>query len=543
MTALAVRGRIDVVAGRPLGAVMAAFATPDHPLRSCFPYRHDRPDDWSAVAAARAGHALAPALGAELLAFHERLNASAASRAHVQALAAGRALCVVTGQQPSPLGGPLYSLHKTLSTVALARALAERLRVPVVPVFWNATEDDDFDEIAGSAWAGPDLAPHAMRLAREARQEGRLVGSLAAGLVAPVWRAARGAWAGLPGSARVSTLLDAAARAAERDGDLGDMVSALLLAAFADEGLVVLDPRLPAFRASAQPLYARYAERRVIVRDAVNEAGEALEAMGLPRGFLPAQTECAVFAIEGDHRRRVAPAEAEAAVRGDLALSPGAMLRPLVQDSVLPSLGLVAGPGEVNYLAQLADAARALEVPPTVVVPRFSATWLPAAAAAAAAAAGIPVEALVREPDAALAAFFAAGVPPELARSVAALRARTRAELEGLGAGARAFDASLPEFVHATAARIDWRLGRLENGLVKKARRRWKRENPAHAHFASYLRPHGKLQERTLAWLDPIARGGVAVEALGRERAAAHVDDLLAGRALAHEVLALGEDA
>jgi hypothetical protein len=108
---------------------------------------------------------------------------------------------------------------------------------------------------------------------------------------------------------------------------------------------------------------------------------------------------------------------------------------------------------------------------------------------------------------------------------------------------ARPNHASLPEFVRATLARVDWRLGRLEAGLVKKSRRRWKREHASHAHLASYLRPRGHLQERSLAWLDPIARGGVAVEAAARERAAAHVAALLAGRPLAHDVLALEEDA
>jgi hypothetical protein len=149
----------------------------------------------------------------------------------------------------------------------------------------------------------------------------------------------------------------------------------------------------------------------------------------------------------------------------------------------------------------------------------------------------------VRDPAAALAVFFGAGGPAELARQLAARRAPSRGALAGLGTMARAFDASLPEFVRATLARVDWRLGRLEAGLVKKSRRRWKREHASHAHLAAYLRPRGHLQERSLAWLDPIARGGVAVEAAARERAAAHVAALLAGRPLAHDVLALEEDA
>lgn len=544
MNALAVRGRLDLVADQPLGRTMAAFVRPGDPYRALFPRLFDDPAAWQQGAAARRGHVLPPGLGDELARLHERLGAGEASRANVSALAAGRALCVVAGQQPGPLGGPLYSLHKVHAAIALARALTRALDQPVVPVFWNATEDDDFDEIAGASWAGPELEPHHLALSRDAREEGRLVGSLPAGLAAPLWRAARGAWASLPGSARTARLLDTAARAAERDGDLGEVVSALFLAAFADDGLVVVDPRLPAFRAGARPLYARYLERRAIVRDGADLAGERAETLGEVRGFAPAQTEFALFAVTGDRRRRLAAHEGSGALADPAtALSPGALLRPIVQDFVLPALGLVAGPGEVAYLAQLPGAYEALEVPASIVVPRWSATWLPPPALAAAEAAGVPVEALVRDPDGALAAFFADGVPADLARDLAALRAQARATLDDLGMRARAFDASLPEYVRATAVRIDWRLGRLEAGLVRKARRRWKREHPAHAHLASYLRPHGRLQERTIAWLDPIARGGPVVEAIARERASAHVDDLLAGRPLAHDVLAVAEGA
>ena len=542
MTTTAVRGRFDLVAERPLGATMAAFATAGDPYRALFPDLYDDPAAWRRAAERRRGHALPPGLGAALVSFHERLGASEASRANARALAEGTAWCVVAGQQPSPLGGPLYSLHKTHAAVALAHSLTRTLGHPVVPVFWNATEDDDFDEIASASWAGPALEPHRLTLSRDAREAGRLVGSLPAGLAAPIWHAARGAWAALPGSARAARLLDTAARAAERDGDLGDVVSALFLAAFADDGLVVVDPRLPEFRAGARPLYARYAERRAVVRDGVDQAGDRAETLGHARGFSPAQTEFALFAVKEDHRRRLAPNEAAHALADSAtALSPGALLRPVAQDFVLPTLGLVAGPGEVAYLAQLAAAYDALEVVPSIVVPRWTATWLPPPALAAAEAAGVAVEDLVRDPDQALGAFFESGVPPELARDLHALREHARATLDGLAERARDFDRSLPEFTRATAARVDWRLGRLERGLVRKARRRWKREHPAHLHLASYLRPSGKLQERTLAWLDPVARGGVALEALARERAAAHAEALLAGQPLGHDVLAVAE--
>jgi hypothetical protein len=139
-----VRGRLALTGQAPLGAQLAAFVTAGTPFARLFPARYDAPDTWARLAAERrarfgSGPMLDPDFGQALVAEHRRLGASARSLAHVEALAEGRAFAIVAGQQPGPLGGPLYSWHKTWTAVALARALAARLDVPVVPVFWNAT--------------------------------------------------------------------------------------------------------------------------------------------------------------------------------------------------------------------------------------------------------------------------------------------------------------------------------------------------------------------------------------------------------------------
>src|SRR5256884_1846648 len=61
-------------------------------------------------------------------------------------LAAGEVLVVTTGQQPGLLTGPLYTVYKAFSAMALARRLARERRTPVVPVFWVAGDDHDFAE-------------------------------------------------------------------------------------------------------------------------------------------------------------------------------------------------------------------------------------------------------------------------------------------------------------------------------------------------------------------------------------------------------------
>src|SRR5207245_10116564 len=54
---------------------------------------------------------------------------------------------VVSGQQAGLFGGPLYTIYKALSAVKLADCLTQR-GVKAVPVFWIATEDHDFAEVA-----------------------------------------------------------------------------------------------------------------------------------------------------------------------------------------------------------------------------------------------------------------------------------------------------------------------------------------------------------------------------------------------------------
>ncbi len=86
-----------------------------------------------------------------------RTEAQARAR---DALAGGRACCVVTGQQAGLFGGPLYTIYKAASAIADAHALEAETSVPCVPVFWLQNEDHDFAEIAYCHVLGADGAVH-----------------------------------------------------------------------------------------------------------------------------------------------------------------------------------------------------------------------------------------------------------------------------------------------------------------------------------------------------------------------------------------------
>src|SRR5438552_12682575 len=89
--------------------------------------RSDSADDWLAR--------LAPAF-----------DATGKAKERLQRSSARRGVIITTGQQPGLFGGPIYTLSKALSALALADALQNMTGIPVAPVFWAATDDSDFRE-------------------------------------------------------------------------------------------------------------------------------------------------------------------------------------------------------------------------------------------------------------------------------------------------------------------------------------------------------------------------------------------------------------
>src|SRR5881397_1584334 len=87
-------------------------------------------------------------------------QASGKAKARLEAAGGGHGVVVTTGQQPGLFGGPIYTLSKALSALALADALQDATGIPVAPVFWAATDDTDFKEASStvvSVTGGPQL--------------------------------------------------------------------------------------------------------------------------------------------------------------------------------------------------------------------------------------------------------------------------------------------------------------------------------------------------------------------------------------------------
>ena len=124
-------------------------------------------------------------------------------------------------------------------------------------------------------------------------------------------------------------------------------------------------------------------------------AGETLASRGHQPQVVPQADSVSLFHLDGARRpirrqgdrfmigddARTGQALAEEAAATPARFSPNVLLRPIVQDTLFPTICYVAGPSELAYLGQLGGVYKQFGVPMPLMYPRASATLLDSAAA------------------------------------------------------------------------------------------------------------------------------------------------------------------
>ncbi len=311
------------------------------------------------------------AFSAELRNRHHALKASEASLANVGALAKG-APCVITGQQPSLLGGPLYCAWKLAGAVGLAASLSRELGREVVPVYWCGADDSDFEE-ARRAWLwNSESGAVRAELAKALARPGEMVGSISGAEIETVERNALRAMGANSHGELVKWF-----ETMEPSWDLGERSQALYLKLFAQAGLVVVDARSGRLRELGRELMTRYAQVRAEVASAVEKRGEALRRAGLSVALHPAAIHSGLFRVREGRREKLEPQEILPACEANDDLSPAVLLRPVLQDALLAPIAAVLGPSELHYHAQLAPVYEILAVEAASPALRPQLTFLP----------------------------------------------------------------------------------------------------------------------------------------------------------------------
>jgi bacillithiol biosynthesis cysteine-adding enzyme BshC len=469
----------------------------------------------------RAG--IAAALAAQLSARH----APEPARAAAARLADARAVVVATGQQAGTFGGPIFTLLKALTAIRLARDVEAAHGVPAVAVFWIDAEDHDWAEVASCTVLDADLAARTVSVGDATRPGSCPISSLplAPGAAAQAIDALRAA---LPPTEFTEPLL------VQLAAHYGDGVSlARAFAGWIDAllgplGLVVYDAADPATKPLVAPLFARELSAPGETSRLAAAAGAALDAAGYKAQVTPGPDSTALFALGevrepikrggggyaiGDRQVAGDALAAEAAAHPER-FSPNVLLRPLVQDTLFPTIAYVGGPSEVAYFAQLKEVYAHFGLPMPLIVPRATATFVDGAAMRFFQRSGVALGALQAQDDSALNKLLEQSLPRDVEQALQAARAAVETQMAAVIGAVPAVDATLEGTARSTLGKMTHELGTLQQKVVQAAKRKDDTIRRQFERTRALAFPGGEPQERTVGLIWLLNRVGPALPEL-----------------------------
>ena len=451
-------------------------------------------------------------------------GAGAETLANIELLRDPDCLAAVTGQQAGLFTGPLYTIYKALSAVKLSGCLSQG-GTKNVPVFWIATEDHDFAEVAKAEFINRDCSFDSVSVPASMHPEGVPVGRVL--LDDSINEAVAQLLSKLPAT-EFTPELENLLRATWQTGrSYGEAFARMLTALLGPYGLILLDPLDPALKELAAPLYADAARRSHEIAIAVEKRSRELEQAGYHVQVVASENSFPLFMLdeqetrqavvrtaEGQYqaksggRKYTAEELAEWAAREPQKFSPNVTLRAVVQDYLLPTIAYSGGAAEIAYFAQTAEVYRVLGRPVTPILPRASMTMVEKHTGRS-----------LERYDLKLSDFFG-GLDPVLARVVeqhlgtAAAESfqRTEAsvnnELDSLQKQLRQVDPTLADALETGRRKINYQI---EGLRTRFHRAQMSRDDAVHRQLQrafELLYPEKTLQERRINVASLLARHG-----------------------------------
>jgi bacillithiol synthase len=449
----------------------------------------------------RIARSTTPALGSDwATSLNDAFAATGAAAVRLARVRDSQGVVVTTGQQPGLFGGPLYTLAKALSALALADRLEQVTGVATAPVFWAATDDADFHEGA-TTWFPSGGVLTSARVER-APADGTMMSHAPLHDVSVALRTLRTAAAG----AAWPDWLHAAEVAYRDHSTVGDAYVALMRRMLEPLGIAVLDASHPSVRRAAAPLLRHALTHAAVIDQAVTARSEALRAAGYrPQVDLVADRSLVFRVKDGVKQRLPLRAAADAASRlGDEDMSPNVLLRPVVERALLPTVAYLAGPGELAYFAQVGAVSSALDFEVPLALPRTSMRVVPHEIRATLSGLGQSVDGL-RDTIALQRALAAEATAPVAMDAITALRVQLEHSAAKIRGSESALDARA---LDGAVAQIGHRVERLERRMLAASKRTIHDHLQRLARAQALLWPHGGPQERTINPIPWLARFG-----------------------------------
>jgi len=323
---------------------------------------------------------------------NRRWGAGQTTLDNIQLLRESDCIAVVSGQQAGLFTGPLYTIYKALSAVKLAGCLRQR-DTKAAPVFWIASEDGDFAEVAKAELIGRDCQLKSIEVTAALHREGQPVGHVV--VDDSINEVVDQLFELLPNSEFAADMKALVKDAWQPGRGYAESFATMMTSLLGRHGLIFLDPLDPELKKLAAPLYSEAAQRAPEIAAAIEKRSSELESSGYHAQVLATSNSFPLFLHDeqgarhavvrvenGKYKAKEIEQEYTAEELASLAqeqperFSPNVTLRAVVQDYLLPTIAYYGGAAEIAYFAQTAEVYRVLERPATPILPRSSLTMI-----------------------------------------------------------------------------------------------------------------------------------------------------------------------
>ena len=471
-------------------------------------------DAWAEAIARRQAH---PGNSAELarvlVAQQQRRGAPAEARAAAERLADPRTVVIITGQQAGLFGGPMFTLLKAATAMKLSQNIAQAHGVPVVPVFWIDAEDHDWPEVSGCTVLDGEMVPRTVKL-HDLEGAGHLpIGRLV--INEQIHAALDALQTLLPDTEFTGSLVEGIRAAYVPGVSMAEAFGRWLETVLGRHGLVVFD----ASDVAAKPLASRVFTHELLhpgkTAELASTAGHELVAAGYHAQVTPHEGAVSLFYLNGGRegirfagervtigdREMTLQAVADEAARHPEHFSPNVLLRPIVQDTLFPTICYVAGPNELAYLGQLRDAYAHFNVPMPLMYQRATATIADSATVRFLNKYEMPLEALQPQGEAVLNQLLEDQLPPSVEQSITQAARLIEERMAAVAAAVPQIDPTLEGTVKSTLGRMQHDLHTLHNKVIQAAKRRNDTLRRQFQRSQALTFPNGHPQEREIGFI------------------------------------------
>ena len=462
-----------------------------------------------------------------LVAMNERWGATDETLKNIELLREPDCLAVVSGQQAGLFTGPLYTVYKALSAVKLAGCLRTR-NTKTVSVFWIASEDHDFAEVAKAEFISRECQLANVEVSGGLHQENQPVGKVL--LDESINAVIEEFFAQLPNSEFVVDIKNLIQNSWTAGRSYSDAFATMMTSLLGRYGLIFLDPLDPELKRLAAPLYAEAARRAPDIATAIEERSRELEAAGYHAQVMATANSFPLFYHDdqgarhaitrlenGKYKAKECDAEhtsdelAELALQSPERFSPNVTLRAVVQDYLLPTIAYHGGAAEIAYFAQTAEAYRVLDRPATPILPRSSLSMVERHTGRVLERYQLRLEDFFEGLEPVLKRVVEEHLGANTAKLFSESEQRVNSELDRLRQELASVDATLAGALDTGRKKINYQLEGLRTRFVRALLARDEAAQRQLQRAFDQLYPHKDLQERHINITSLLARHGTYV--------------------------------